>query len=377
MPICRRLALLAVAMGGIVSGADAWADQAANLRRLGAMPLEQRRALAQNLVRFDAMGSADREAIRAVDRELAGQPELDRARYLAVLRRYHLWLQRLPKEKHDAINAAPPQERMALVTKFRAEELVSDVRRRTPLFLQVVDLGDMSPFDVAQWLKIWFMLTPSEREKYNRGPRLPGPWRLRFLDSLDPSRKIDPPEGQFTKEEEESLVREMMKKPEFRYGLPDDIISMLFSGMNPEASGDAEARKIEGRPDFRDRPPPSGRNGGGRIAFLNRRRADIVHCLAGNYHFIVNSPVKVEPRYLFRFLSTLPKGISESFTYLPPEEARRRLTILYRLIYPFPGEMDPSGNTSNPPGAPSTESTGKVEPRSPQPTPGLSGTRLF
>ena len=56
MPIYRRLALLAVAMGWIVSGVDARADQDENLRRLRSMPLEQRRVLAQNLERFDAMG---------------------------------------------------------------------------------------------------------------------------------------------------------------------------------------------------------------------------------------------------------------------------------------------------------------------------------
>ena len=109
MPIYRRLALLAVAMGWIVSGVDARADQDENLRRLRSMPLEHRRALAQNLERFDAMGAADREAIRALDRELARQPDADRARYLAVLRRYHLWLQRLPKDKREAIAAAPPR----------------------------------------------------------------------------------------------------------------------------------------------------------------------------------------------------------------------------------------------------------------------------
>ena len=112
------------------------------------------------------------------------------------------------------------------------------------------------------------------------------------------------------------------------------------------------------------------------MAFLNRR-ASIVHCLAGNYYFIENPPEKVELAKLFQFLSDLPKGISESFTYLPPEEARRRLTILYRLVYPAPGEMPPPGNTSNPPGAPSTKSTGKAEPPSPQPAPGPSGTPPF
>jgi len=372
MPI-YRLASLALAMGWILSGVDARADQDENLLRLRSMSLDHRRLLAQNLERFDAMGAADQEAIRALDRELARQPGPDRARYLSVLRRYHLWLQRLPKDKRDEIAAAPPQERMALVTKEHA----SEARRRTPVFLQVVDLGDMSPFDVAQWLKIWFDLSPSERERFERSPRAPCLWRERFRSSLDPSRKFDLPQGQFTAQEEEALVRRMMEKPEFRFGLPGWISSMLHPpGRGPETTGDDEAPKSESRSESRDRAPSSGRNGGARMAF-QFRRASLIHCLAGNYYFIENPPEKVEPANLFRFLAALPKGISESFTYLPPEEARRRLTILYRILYPPGSEMPPSGSTSKPPSVPSAASTGKEEPPSPRPEPAPPGTQPF
>lgn len=375
MPTCLRLTLLAVATGWSVLGADARADQDENLRRLNrlkSMPLEHRRQLAQNLERFDAMGAADRKAIRVLDGELADQNDHDRERYLAVLRRYHLWLQQLPKERRDEINAAPPEERMTLVTKFRAEEQASVARRRTPLFLQVVDLGDMSPFDVAQWLKIWYKLSLSEREAFERRPRSPRPWRLRFEESLDPSRKIKPPERQFTSAQEEDLVRRMMRKPEYRFGLPDWIREMVMSRENPEATDGAETRKPESRPESRDRPAPSGRNG--RMGF-NRRA--LVHGLAGNYHFIEEPPAKVEPSNLFRFLATLPKGIAESYNYLPPEEARRRLTILYRLIYPFPEDMPTTETTSDPPGAPAAEPTGKAGPPLPKPAPDPSVTPPF
>jgi len=367
MPIYRRLALLAVAMGWFVWGVDARADQDENLRRLRSMPLEQRRGLARNLERFDAMGAADREAIRAIDRELARRPDADRARYLAALRRYHLWLERLPGDKREAIAAVPPQERMAFVTRLRAEEHGPEARRRTPTFLQVVDLGDMSPFDVAQWLKIWFELTPSERERFERRPRAPGLWNERFRNSLDPNRKIELPQGQFTAQEEEALVRRMLKDHEFRFGLPGWISLMLNPpGRNFEPPREAEADTPEPKSEPRDRTSPPGRNGGPRMSFQSRR-ASLVHCLAGNYFWIENPPEKVEPSNLFRFLSALPKGISESITYLPPEEARRRLTILYRLLYPAPGEMPPSVSTSNPPGSPPTESTGKAEPPSTRP----------
>jgi hypothetical protein len=288
---------------------------------------------------------------------------------LAALRRYHLWLQRLPKEERDLVDATPPQERMALVTKLRAKDQASEARRRTPVFLQVVDLGDMSPFDVAQWLKIWFSFPPAEREKIERGPRARGLWLDRFQNSLDPGRNIDPPQGQFTASEEEALVRRMMDNHEFRHGLPGWISAVLVPpGRGPEATRNPEASKSETRSEPRERTPSAGRNAGPRT-FFQYRRANLVHCLAGNYYFIENPPdKKVEPSNLFRFLAALPKWISESYTYLPPEEARRRLTILYRLLYPT-GEMPLSGSAPLPPGAPPTESTGKEEPVSPRPAP--------
>jgi hypothetical protein len=111
------------------------------------------------------------------------------------------------------------------------------------------------------------------------------------------------------------------------------------------------------------------------MGFQNSR-SSLVHCLAGNYYFIENPPQKVEPSNLFRFLSALPRGLSETFTYLPPEEARRRLTILYRLVYES-GEMPPTGGTANPPGATSTEPGEKAETPSPRPAPGPSEARPF
>ena len=373
MPTCRRLARLAVAFGCIVWGADVRADVPENLRRLASMPLPHRKALAQNLARFDAMDAADREAIRALDRELAAQPDSNRAHKLAVLRRYHLWLQRLSKAQRDAIGAATPQDRLALVIKVRAMEQASEARRKTPVFLQVVDLGDMSPFDVAQWLKIWFTLAPSDRERFNKMPRSPGPWRPRFAESLDSSRKIDLTQGQFTPEEEEKIVRRMMSADGFRFGLPEWISMMIKPpGRTPGATDNAEPRNPEGMSQPRERPPAAGRNGGARMGY-HFRRASLVHCLAGNYYYIEKPPPKVEALNLLRFLSTLPKGISESFTYLPPEEARRRLTILYRLTFADTGEMPISGRITNPPGPESPESAGNAEPSAPPPAPGASG----
>ena len=295
MPICRRLALLAVAMGWIVSGVDARADQDENLRRLRSMPLEHRRVLAQNLERFDAMGAADREAIRALDRELARQPDPDRARYLAVLRRYHLWLQRLPKERAGRDRRRPPTgtdgaRHQAPCRGTRLGGATPDSR---------VPPGGRSrgyvPLRRGAMAENLVQSHPRGTREVREGPRAPGPWRRRFRNSLDPSRNIDPPQGQFTAQEEEALVRRMMEKPRVSPRAPWlDQCHVVPPGRSPEATGDAEARKSEPRPESRERPPPAGRNGGPRTFFQNRR-ASLVHCLAGNYYFIENPPEKVEP----------------------------------------------------------------------------------
>ena len=57
---------------------------------------------------------------------------------------------------------------------------------------------------------------------------------------------------------------------------------------------------------------------------------------AANYYFLEKPPAAVEPGRLMRFEAALPRWYRGEFDHLPPEEARCRLTILYRLIYPFP-----------------------------------------
>ncbi len=61
--------------------------------------------------------------------------------------------------------------------------------------------------------------------------------------------------------------------------------------------------------------------------------------LAENYYFIEHPPETVDPENLLRFETALPSWFRPSFDPLPPDEARRRLTILYRLVYPHPQEM--------------------------------------
>jgi hypothetical protein len=97
--------------------------------------------------------------------------ELDPARqaqYLATLRRYHNWLNQLPEMKQGELKDKPPGERMELVKKLVADHPVEP--SSTTRFLQFVDAGDHSPFELAAIYQIWQRLSPDERKKIEKAP---------------------------------------------------------------------------------------------------------------------------------------------------------------------------------------------------------------
>ena len=134
---------------------------------------EHRLSLGDKIKEFDALGRSEREAIRALDARIAQLPAADRANYWSVLRRYHRWVQGLSQEQRDELNAAPPNQRMRLVTQFRAGDRAAGDAASTPLFLQVVDFTLASPFDSAHRLKAWFDLAPESVRRSSGCPRRP------------------------------------------------------------------------------------------------------------------------------------------------------------------------------------------------------------
>ena len=58
-----------------------------------------------------------------------------------------------------------------------------------------------------------------------------------------------------------------------------------------------------------------------------------------NYYFLHHAPKSVSPENLGRFVAAMPSLFRASLDALPAEEARRRLIVLYRLVYPHPTEM--------------------------------------
>ena len=65
----------------------------------------------------------------------------------------------------------------------------------------------------------------------------------------------------------------------------------------------------------------------------------------------------VAPDRLARFSPPYPDGIQTSFDPLPPDEAQRRLTIAYRLVFPPPEEIGCEGEAGR-----------GAQPRGPPPT---------
>ena len=271
-------------------------QDAENLERLRSIPLEERQVLWEKLKEFDTLSRSERAAIRSLDARISQLPPAVQANYKSVLRRYHQWVQGLTEAQRNELNAAPPGERMGLVTKFHAAERSESDGNATPLFLQVIDFGGApTPFEMAHRLRTWFDLSPEQRAEIEKIPSLAD--RQKRLVEL----------GQRVK------------------GGPANPIT--------RADEDEMMAKIESNPQLKNWPINAPKKADSAKQEKARRRMVI------NYYFLEHPPTTVDPSNLMRFEAEFPSWYREPFDHLPAEEARRRLTILYRLIFPAPGEM--------------------------------------
>ena len=121
-----------------------------------ALPAEQRQKLVDDLERFDLLsrGSSSRPSATSIVASTSSIRQ-SRAEYLAVLRRYHNWLSRLPEDRRDEIMRTPASERLAAISKLASQPRYKVPSDRTPPFLQIAELGEYSPFELAANFKIW------------------------------------------------------------------------------------------------------------------------------------------------------------------------------------------------------------------------------
>lgn len=308
----RTLALLVLAS----LAAPAWGQTSAdeNARRLAEMPLEQRQRLAENLERFDALDADEKARVRQLDRQLADLEPDERARYLGVLRRYHLWTRSLTDEQREKLRNASDQERIGLIAEFRRVQRAQQPAAPDRDWLQVSALNSEFLEDTAHALKVWFKLDDAEKAELN-GLRDVERRRQRVM----------------------ALGREREIRRDFRQeriGARDRFEELKKKIMsNPTLGGRFESAKPAIRAEF----------------FRRAREALLLGSL---------EPPVVEPANLARFERSMPEWVREGLDPLPPEAARRRLQVLYRLVFPE-GEEVPEPPEPTPAEAPTKKDSGE------------------
>jgi hypothetical protein len=324
---CRR----AMTIGGlaVISALAtvlvAAADPQLSWSRLKAMPPAERQRLLENLKKFDLLYTPEQQrSLREIDRRINELEPERRDSYLAALRRYHNWLGRLADNKRDELNAKPPAERLELVKRLVKDNPVP--RAQTPLFLRITDLGDYSPFELAAFFKIWQVLPPDQQQTIENAP---GPNRRGALLSRGESKKM-----------------------------PSEITPPDFAEPHWIRRVETDLRQL--RPAVLTMFEKMKKNNDSRVPEIYRR-------LAANSYFVDNPPKPVSPDRLADFLAAYPGWIQSTFMGYSPDEARRRLTIVYRLVFPYPEEMKPAAKAPVPkPGARANPAPARSE-RPPQP----------
>jgi len=283
-------------------------DPDRNWVRLRAFPGEQRKKLVETLKKFDLLYTREQQqALRDLDQRINELEPAMQLEYFAVLRRYHNWLNRLPDKKQDELRDKPPGERLSLVRKLVVEYPVPKLT--TVRFLQITDLGDYSPFELAALFKIWQDLTQEQRRPIERLAALPKRHEALFKLGTDQDipREIKPSEFDDKHWVSQFETFAHAKRP-----------ALLFNELKKKQES---------------------------------LRSEILRRQAINYYFLENRPLPhaVAPERLADFLAAFPPWLQSAFDPYPPDEARRRLTIVYRLVFPFPAEMKASPRPPSPP----------------------------
>jgi hypothetical protein len=297
-PVVRFLGLPAISALATIMVAAA-ADLDRNWARLRALPGAKRTKLVDSIKKFDLLYTRDQQqALRDIDRRINELEPSKQIEYFDVLRRYHDWLNRLPEKEQEELRDTAPAERLSRVRKLVAQYPVPTVS--TGRFVQTTDLGDYSPFELAAFFKIWQIAPAARRARIELFPAVPK--RHEALFNVGAEHKI-----------------------------PREIIP-------PDFDEKHWASKFES---FVAKKRPNG--------FHNelKKKQEIVQAeirrrQAINYYFLENKPHSVAPDRLAEFVAAFPPWLRSAFDAYPPDEAQRRLTIVYRLVFPYPDEMKQS-----------------------------------
>jgi hypothetical protein len=340
LPRACAAAIVATAVPILIGAADQLGE---SLSRLQGMSPQQRIELADALRRFDLqLSPEDQKSIRKIDEQIHKLSEVDRARYLATLRRYHNWLDTLPDTVREDLLAKVPEARMALIKTLLAKYPIPP--EKTPYWMQFTELGDGSPFDLAAIFRLWQDLTPEER---------------RDLDGLPTAARR---REELNKRGLPKRTFQELRRADFRIEewIPKvDLKVAEFRGPDPELKA-AIARAEKNLEDLATEKP---------LAKL-RNRAPILRRLAINLFLLSRDPPHPVPAdRLDAFLAALPTWVQSSFDPYPADEARRRLTLAYRLVFPYPNEFEVQKPVAKSKGSPISATKSVLESGTGQPAP--------
>lgn len=300
-----------------------------------------RRELVESLRRFDNdLSDEEQRALRSIDDRLNSLPSSQRDAYFAVLRRFHNWLDGLPERVRDGLLAKSADQRLAAIKPLIAKYPLPDVQTRSPI--DFIQTGGTGVFEVASLCKTWLALTPEERKKIDAVA--PGGRRAE-LHRLGRDRGIPNELRPADFDEATWIDRAEARISEIRGGgdRQKDWIAKLEARITESSAKRKEGGKLRPRP--------------------------FIHRLAVNLYVQEHTPPPaVDPVRLLQFFVATPPWVQSTFNVFPSEEARRRLTLVYRLIYPAPQEFDPMARSGPEPRAASPTAASKPSPP-PRPTP--------
>ena len=288
-------------------------DESENLRQLEAMPRERRVALSENLERFDKLDPAERAAIRKLDAEIARKDPVDQAKYRALLRRYHLWVNGLTEDQKDKLKAAEGSEaRFNLASGFRLKEKGSRSIHPNVSGIRSGNFGIMGPYEVAHLLRIWRLISPQQKIEIERKEPL-----KRVIEAIREQQRVKGVANQPFPEAEEKRYHAQIER--------DEALKKLLP--QPQAPNKPQ-NKAKAAPRLDD-----------------LRMAEFLY-------FEDHKPKAVSQGNLERFSGSCPHWFHEMLDPLSPDDARSYLAIVYRLLYPDPGEIPVETKPARTPASP-------------------------
>ena len=135
----------------------------------GRMSPEQRRQIEAKLRRFDQVLTPEQQkALRAIDDRIGKLPSEEGQHYLAVLRRYHNWLNSLPETVKTNYLSRPASERIAQIKSLIARYPIPT--GISPRWIWFADGGSASLIEQAAIFKVWKEMTPEQRREVENPP---------------------------------------------------------------------------------------------------------------------------------------------------------------------------------------------------------------